>query len=229
MKSCAILQSNYIPWKGYFDLINSVDDFVFFDTAQFTKNDWRNRNKIKTQSGSVWLTIPCEKKRLGQSIEETMVADQRWSQKHWKSIEQNYSKAAYWKEYGPIFEDWYSNAHHKRLSEINADLISIVCEILDINTKFHWSSDLKLETGKTERLIGICEQLGASTYVSGPAAKDYFDVELAETRKLDVVWMDYSGYPEYAQMHDPFDHAVSIIDMIFCLGPRSKNYMKSFR
>jgi len=108
MKKIAISQSNYIPWKGYFDLINIVDEFVIYDDAQYTKNDWRNRNKVQTQNGPTWLTIPVDTKgKLNQSISQAQVLNQLWRAKHWKTIAQSYAKSPYFTEYKDRFEKLY--------------------------------------------------------------------------------------------------------------------------
>lgn len=229
MKSVAILQSNYIPWKGYFDLINMVDDFVVFDDVQYTKNDWRNRNKILTAQGPQWLTIPVRQNSLNQKINETEVADVGWSKKHWKTIKQNYSKAMYFKEYEQVFEQFYLNNSEINLSRINLLLIQEINKILEIDTRIISSADFDVVEGQTERLIGICKQLEADHYLSGPAAKSYFDEALASKNGIRVEWMDYSAYPEYKQLHAPFEHSVSILDLIFTQGPNAKKFMKSFR
>lgn len=228
MKKLAILQSSYIPWKGYFDLINMVDEFVFFDTAQYTKNDWRNRNIIKTKQGSKWLTIPCAQRSLEQSILETKITDPRWARKHWQTLSQNYSKSKFFGEYKAIFEDFYLGCDFLDLSTINFSLIKIVNEILGIDTRLTWSHEYEILDGKTEKLISLCEQAGADVYLSGPSAKDYFDMGLAEENGIQVEWMDYSGYPEYRQLHEPFEHGVTILDLIFNEGPNATQYMKSF-
>lgn len=228
-KSVAILQSNYIPWKGYFDLINMVDEFVLYDDMQYTKRDWRNRNKIKTSNGLFWLTIPVEVKgKYFQKINETIVSEKDWAKKHWQTITNNYSKAKHFKEYKAIFEEFYLNCEETHLSKINYSLIQIINKILGIKTKISWSSDYELIDGQTEKLLGICQQAGADVYLSGPAAKDYFDEELAQSMGIKVEWMDYSGYPEYQQLYSPFEHGVSIIDLIFNKGERSKEFLKSF-
>lgn len=229
MKKIAILQSNYIPWKGYFDLINMVDEFVLFDQVQYTKNDWRNRNQLKTNQGVQWLTIPVRHKDSDQKIIETKVADLKWSSKHWRTIQQNYSKAPYFKEYKEIFEEFYLNNNEEYLSQINYQLIKIINQILGIDTVITWSSDYELAEGQTEKLLGICKQAAADTYLSGPAAKDYFDEDLASQEGIQVEWMDYSGYPEYKQLHEPFEHGVTILDLIFNEGPNASKYMKSFK
>ncbi len=228
MKKIAILQSNYIPWKGYFDLINMVDEFILYDEVQYTKNDWRNRNKIQTKQGVQWLTIPVRQKELSQLIKDTKITDKKWAKKHWTTIKQNYSKAKYFKEYKDTFEDLYLNNEEEYLSQINYRFIVAICNILGITTKIRWSNEFDLKDGQTKKLLGICKDCNADVYISGPAAKDYFDEELAKKENIQVEWMDYSGYPEYTQLHQPFDHGVTILDLIFNEGNDAIKFMKSF-
>jgi len=230
MKKIAIIQSNYIPWKGYFDIINMVDEFVLYDTAQYTKRDWRNRNKIKTPQGLIWLTIPVEVKgKFFQRIKETKISNKNWNINHWKTIVYNYSKAHYFKEFKDIFEDLYIHSTEEYLSEINYKFILAVNNILGIKTKIRWSDEFDIYGDKSEKLLSICKQAGASIYLSGPAAKNYLDVELFEKEGVKVEWMDYTGYPKYTQLYPPFVHEVSIIDLIFNEGPNSTKFMKSFK
>lgn len=229
MKKIAILQSNYIPWKGYFDLINMVDEFIFYDEVQYTKNDWRNRNKIKTPQGIQWLTIPVRQESLDQKIKDTKISDKKWNIKHWRTISQNYSKAKYFKDYKDIFEELYLNCDEEYLSQINYKFITTINEILEIKTKLRWSSEFELVDGQTEKLLGICKECNADIYLSGPAAKDYFNEELAKQENIKVEWMDYSGYKEYEQLNPPFEHGVTILDLIFNEGDRAKEFMKSFK
>jgi len=230
MKKIAILQSNYIPWKGYFDLINMVDEFVLYDDMQYTRRDWRNRNKIKTPNGLLWLTIPVEVKgKYFQKINETKISEKDWAKKHWQTIALNYAKTKYFKEYKDRFEELYLLSDEEYLSQINYKFILVINEILEINTKIRWSSEFDLIDGQTERLLGICKDCQADIYISGPAAKDYFDEELAEKEGIHVEWMDYSEYPEYSQSYPPFEHGVSILDLIFNEGPHAATFMKSFR
>jgi hypothetical protein len=205
-----------------------VDEFVFYDTAQYTKNDWRNRNKIKTNNGVLWLTIPVKHESLAQTIENTKVIHKDWTQNHWKSIAQNYSKARYFKRYKDIFAELYSSSKYEYLSEINYKFIRAINDILGIETKIRFSSEFSLVDGKSERLLGICKDCNADIYLSGPAAKDYLDEPLFESNNIKVEWMDYSGYKEYAQLFQPFEHGVSILDLIFNEGEESKSFMKSF-
>lgn len=228
MRSLAILQSNYIPWKGYFDMINMVDEFILFDDAQYTKNDWRNRNKIYTSQGAQWLTIPARQASLEQKIIDTKITDRNWAKKHWRTIQQNYSRANYFKDYKDQFDELYLNCTEEYLSQINYRFITAINKILSIKTKIRWSSEFDLVDGQTEKILGICKQTGATTYLHGPAAKDYFDEDLAAQEGIAIEWMDYSGYPEYTQLHQPFEHGVTILDLIFNEGPNATKFMKSF-
>jgi hypothetical protein len=229
-KRVGIVQSNYLPWKGYFDLINSVDEFVLLDEVQYTRRDWRNRNRIKTASGTAWLTIPVEVKgKYEQRIDETRIADQTWTRKHWRTLTYSYAAAPFFAEYREQFERLYEEcAGVDRLSAVNRRFIELVCRLLRIPTKLSWSTDYSARSGRSERLLDICLQAGASAYVSGPAARDYLDERLFADAGVDVVWMDYEGYPAYPQPHPPFEHRVSCVDLIFSVGPDSPRYMRSF-
>lgn len=227
-KRIAILQSNYIPWKGNFDMINSVDEFILHDSVQYTKGDWRNRNKIKTPKGTIWLTIPvCH--GSGQSIQETRISDRSWTLTHWNQLVQNYSRAPHFKEHKRLFEGIYrSVAGEPFLSAVNHRFLREVCAILDIRTPITWSRDYRLIDGQTERLVDLCRQTGADEYLSGPAAKNYIRETLFSDAGITLTYMDYSGYPEYRQLYPPFEHAVSILDLIFNEGPDAPKFMKSF-
>ncbi len=226
MKKIAILQSNYIPWKGYFDIINQVDEFIFYDDVQYTKNDWRNRNKIKTVNGPLWLTIPVRQENLSQKINETKVSQDNWALKHWKSISLNYSKAPFYNQYKDKLEEFYTGINTPFLSEINRQAIELINSILGITTVLTSSSDYKLIEGKNERLIDLILQAGGTHYLSGPSARDYINEDLFKSAGIEISWMNYSGYPEYPQLHPPFDHAVSVFDLILNTGPDAKKYMK---
>ena len=225
----AILQSSYIPWKGYFDLIHSVDEFVLFDDVQYTRRDWRNRNRIKTPSGSAWLTIPVQTKgKYLEPIKDICVSEPSWGAHHWKSIAANYARAPYFKNYKELFEAVYLDHSEPRLSAINYRWIRTICELLGIRTRLSWSMDYELASGKTERLVGICRQAGATSYLSGPSARDYIDPDQFRQANVELVYFDYSGYPEYSQLYPPFDHHVSVLDLIFNHGPDATRYMLSF-
>lgn len=228
-KKVAIVQSNYIPWKGYFDLINRADEFILLDDLQYTRGDWRNRNIIKSHGGLLWLTIPVlAKGKFGQAIKETVVSGSGWRRRHWRTITQSYSRTKWFREYKELFEELYLGGSEKYLSQINFRFIKAICEILGIRTKISWSMDYELVEGKTIRLLSLCKQAGATEYISGPAARSYLDEELFRREKIKLSYMDYSAYPEYNQPYPPFEHHVSIIDLIFNEGPDATRYMKSF-
>jgi hypothetical protein len=229
-KKIAILQSNYIPWKGYFDIIRNVDEFIIYDHVQFTKNDWRNRNIIKTQNGCEWLTIPVYRFNLQQKINETKISNTNWTKKHWNSIQNSYAKAEYFYKYKEIFEDLYLNQLQRvsLLSDINATFIRQINKILNINSKISFSADYSLMAGKNEALVNLCKQAKAKKYISGLAAKNYINESLFATENIEVQWIDYCRYPEYTQLHGAFQHNVSILDLIFNEGPHAKKYLKDF-
>jgi len=233
MKKVAIIQPNYIPWKGYFDIINSVDIFILYDDVQYTIRDWRNRNKIKTNKGSEWLTIPVilEKSYFHYLIKDVKIVDKDWGKKHWNKIKQYYSKANYFKEYKDLFEELYLNSKEEYLWEIDVKFISVINNILGIKTKIILSSELNIPKSlkKTERLLEILKKINGNIYLSGPSSKNYLDENLLNENGIAVEWMDYSGYPEYTQLFPPFIHEVSIIDLIYNEGKNAPNYMKSFK
>ena len=227
MKKIAISQSNYIPWKGYFDLINRVDEFILYDDAQYTRRDWRNRNKLKTPQGLKWLTIPVDVKgKYFQKINETKISDKGWGVKHWQQIKQNYAKAKNFKKYKDIFEELYLSCKEEYLSEINHKFIITINQILGIKTKIRFSSEFKIYGDQTEKLINICKQCNATIYISGPAAKSYFNEQLANKENIQVKWMNYENYKEYEQLHPPFEHGVTILDLI--LNADATKFIKSF-
>lgn len=231
MKKVAILQSNYIPWKGYFDLINSVDEFILYDDMQYTKRDWRNRNLVKTPQGLKWLSIPVEVKgKYYQKIQDTLISDPAWHEKHWRLICQYYSKALYFNEFKLFFQELYSNSiNEKYLSKINYLFLVKICELLGIKTKISWSHDYLIqESDKNHRLMKLCLAAQATDYLSGPSAKDYMDLALFSQNHITVSFMDYSNYPVYPQLYGQFEHGVTILDLIFNTGHNAKNFMKSF-
>ncbi|WP_455894006.1 WbqC family protein [Pseudomonas palmensis] len=225
MKQVAILQSNYIPWKGYFDLIAAVDEFIVYDDMQYTKNDWRNRNRIKTPNGLEWLTIPTGQ-NINRRIRDVELAPGNWQAKHWKSLVANYAKAPCWHEVAARLQPLYLDCQHRNLSELNVLLIQAVCDYLGITTRITRSWDYTLGEGKTERLVDLCQQAGATHYVSGPAARDYLDERQFADSAIELSWFDYGGYPTYPQQWGAFEHGVSILDLLFNCGPRAPDYMR---
>ena len=222
----AIVQSSYIPWKGYFDLIRSVDAFILLDDVQFTKRDWRSRNRIKTRQGLAWLSIPVQTRgQYTQSIAETVTAGSEWMRRHWLTLRASYARSPYFDMYAQRVERLYGQASTS-LSEINYAFIVDICELIGISTPITWSRDYEVRQERSERLLDLCLAAGATEYLSGPAAKDYLNVTAFEAAGVSVRFADYGGYPEYPQPHGPFEHHVSILDLMFCAGPRTLEYMK---
>jgi len=228
-KRVAVLQSNYVPWKGYFDIMRDVDLFIFYDDRQFTKNDWRNRNQIKAASGPEWLTIP-----VGDAIDrlicDVAIANESWQAKHWRTLQQNYGRCPHFARYREYFADVYLGRRWTNLSELNQTLIRhIAREFLGLRTEFADSRDYAATGQKLDRLLDLVVQSGATTYVSGPSAKEYIVAERFNQAGIDLVWKDYAGYPPYPQRFPPFEHKVSILDLLFNCGPEAPHYIWGWR
>ncbi len=226
----AILQSSYIPWKGYFDLIAGADEFVLYDDAQFTRRDWRNRNRIKTPRGLHWLTIPVETKgNYLQKIRDTRICDDaEWERDHWLTLQHNYAKAPYFREYRHFLGDLYGSVRAEArgsLSRANHFFLSAIRDFLGLSTPLRWSAEFELPEGRNERLVAICRQAKATTYVSGPSARAYLRTDLFAEAGIEVQFMDYK-YDEYPQLHPPFEHGVSILDLILNTGSKARTHLR---
>ncbi|MBT3169009.1 MAG: WbqC family protein [Candidatus Cloacimonetes bacterium] len=224
MKKVAILQSNYIPWKGYFHLIQKADHFVFLDNVQYTTRDWRNRNRIKTPSGSKWLTIPTNGNKK-MMINEVTFINSSWIDKHLKSIRLNYSKTPFFQYYYSKIKAEYLSKKWENLSKLNQHLIKFISNELGIKTKFYNATDFINATGKNERLISIIKQLQCDYYITGPAAKDYLNTKLFADNGITIEIIDYSKYIPYVQPFGKFEHDVSVLDLLFCVGKNATNYI----
>jgi len=225
---CVILQPSYIPWRGYFEQIYLADVFVFYDDVKYDKNGWRNRNRIKTPQGVIWLTIPVHTKGLSTEnipINQIQIAwQQPWNRKHWMTLQQVYGKAPYFDLYAPLLEDFYSR-EPVYLSEFNSDLTIALCEKLGISgTKFVRSSSLNASGTKTDRLIQILTPLGVDEYLTGPSAQSYIEEDKFEAAGIRLSYMVYK-YPEYQQLYPPYDPNVSILDLMFMTGPDALCYI----
>lgn len=224
-KKAIILQSNYIPWKGYFDMIAMADELVIFDEAQYTKNDWRNRNQIKTPKGLEWLTIPAGKS-ISRRINEVRINSNQWQVKHWKTLEANYARSEFFHDVSKIIKPMYFDKKYDYLSNLNLTFIKTICSYLKIDTRITNTTDYNLLPHKTERLVNICEQLNCDEYISGPAAQSYIEPEKFSDKKIKLTWYDYSGYPTYPQLWGEFKHGVSILDLLFNCGQNAYKFMK---
>ncbi|MBZ4410075.1 WbqC family protein [Myxococcus sp. XM-1-1-1] len=224
----AVLQSNYLPWKGYFDIIHSVDLFVFYDDVQFTKNDWRHRNRIKTPRGPEWLSVPVGA-HIHRRICDVTMTDPRWAERHFDILRQNYRTAPYWGRYGPVLRDALLGRAWSHLSELNQGLVCMLAGELGITTTFRDSRELCLEGYKGERLMSLLRQLGTTEYVSGPAARAYLDPADFERAGIRLSYFDYRGYPEYPQGFPPFVHEVSVVDLLLNVGPEAPRFIWGWR
>ena len=229
MKRIAILQSNYIPWRGYFDLIASVDEFIIYDDVQYTKNDWRNRNRIKTRQGLQWMTVPVRVKGLHQNIRETMIDGTHWAKKHWRTLEFNYSMAPHFTEIANWLAPIYLEERHAHLSLLNRRLLEAICGYFGIVTRLTNSWDYELAGDKTERLANLCRQASATEYVSGPSARSYIDERVFDEYGIRLTWFDYDGYRDYTQLWGAFEPAVSILDLLFNVGAEAPDYLRYCR
>ncbi len=226
-KKVAIVQSNYIPWKGYFDMIAAVDEFILYDDMQFTRRDWRNRNQIKTPQGLQWLTVPVQSKgKYDQAIKDTEIDGKDWAAAHWKSFSLNYARAPHFKQIAQWLQPIYVEESFTHLSVLNRRLIEAICQYVGIKTRITNSMDYTLIDGKTERLADLAKQAGGSEYISGPAAKDYVDEQVFRDYNIKLTWFDYQGYSEYPQLWGAFSHNVSILDLLFNCGRDAYQYMR---
>ena len=222
----AISQPNYLPWIGYFQLISSVDTFVFLDDVQYTPRDWRNRNLIKTKNGLEWISIGVSLP-IGRSslINKVEINDSNWANRHLSSIRHSYRQSREFTKYFPIVEDWLqSKMHEKYLCKLNIEITMEIANLLGINTKFLIASEISMPNDKNLRLLEICQILNANTYVSGPAAKTYLKVEEFNAKNITVEFFPYKS-KEYEQLFGKFEPGVTVIDAILNLGEKAGNLL----
>ncbi len=225
-----ILQPSYIPWRGYFDQIYRADVFVFYDDVQYDKHGWRNRNRIKNHQGGQWLTIPVHTKGVvieSIPIKQIEIAwEQSWAERHWRAIQQAYSKAPYFKLYAPWLEEVYQR-RPAYLADFTIPLTIEIAQKLGIcRTRFLRSSELEAHGEKTDRLIEILTRLDATHYVSGPSARSYIEDDKFQAAGITLEYMQYD-YPEYPQLYPPYDPYVTILDLLFMVGPEAPRYIFS--
>ena len=232
-KTAVILQSNYLPWRGYFDLLARADEAILFDSVQYTRRDWRNRNRIKTAQGPEWITIPVEVKgRYFQRIDETRIATSDWAQAHIRTIDLAYRHAGGFGEAGPwLFSLLEGLAAEPMLTQVNEHLIRAVMERLGIETPLRRCTSLlgRAEMAvmdPSERLVALCRAVGADRYLSGPAARQYLDEARFAHENIGLEWMSYEGYPEYPQLWGAFVPHVSIVDLLLNTGAAAPRYLR---
>ncbi|WP_375761265.1 WbqC family protein [Corallococcus exercitus] len=215
----AILQSNYLPWKGYFDIIHDVDTFIFYDDVQYTHSDWRNRNRVKTAQGPLWLTVPVGS-RTDRRICDVRIEDAAWARRHWQTLRHQYGRAPHFAWVAPLLQEVYLERSWTHLSELNQFLVQrIARDFLGLTTRFRDSREWTLQGAKEARILELLRQAGATHYVSGPSARDYLRQESFDAAGIVLTYKDYAGYPEYPQAHPPFEHAVTVLDVLVHMGP----------
>ena len=219
-RTIAVMQPTYLPWIGYFGMIDMADVFIFYDDVQFVKQSWQQRNRIKTQDGWIWLVVPVFQ-NFGQRINKVKINNnQNWSKKHWKSIQYNYSKAPFFNEYGGSFREIYEK-EWEYLVDLNITLIKKISEILGLDTKFMLSSELRgVEGTKTDRLINILKLIGADEYVTGPGTKAYIEPEKFKRNDIMLYWYEFK-HPSYKQLYGDFVPYLSVIDLLYNMGGES--------
>lgn len=226
LKRIAIVQSAYVPWRGFFDMIRRCSEYVIFDQVQFTKRHWHNRNCIKTANGVQWLSIPVvSKSRFEQPIDEVEIAEP-WAEKHWRGIELAYRRAPDFASISTLIRPLYeSAASERRLTTINELFLRELSRQLGLTTRIARDTEYPAVGSKSERLLSICLAANATHYLSGPSAKEYLDEELFARHGVTVEWMDYAGYPAYCQLHGTFEPAVSVLDLLFNMGEQSSKLL----
>lgn len=216
-----MLQPGYLPWLGFFDQLRRADIFVFYDDVQYDKNGWRNRNRVKSPAGPHWLTVPVRVGSLGQRISETEVDNrQPWARKHLGTVRQFYAKAPHLKRYLPELEELLGGRRWELLADLDEAVVKLMCRWLGIERETARSSELGVEGERSERLLSLCQRLGARRYLSGNAAQSYLDVEMFARHGVEVAWQDYS-HPVYPQQHGEFVPFLSALDLLLNCGDES--------
>jgi hypothetical protein len=212
----AAIQTNYVPWKGYFDVIHDVDTFVFYDEVQYTKNDWRNSNRIYTKNGLSWLTIPIPSHSVKMKISEVVIEDTKWVDKHKKTLLQGYASATCFNQLELLVQKCLKMTSSGRLIDVNRSFIYEIVKMLNIQTRIIDSKDFKLRDGREDRLLHLLKDIGCTEYVSGPTSFEYLEPQRERFKKegIHIVYKDYSGYPSYRQLRLPFENTVSILDLL---------------
>lgn len=223
-----IIQSSYVPWRGYFDFIDSVDVFVIYDDVQYpVGRSWRNRNQVKTRDGLKWLTVPVRKKSAKLAIDEISigVGNKPWKTDHRRILEEALGSAPFYSDAIAIWNE-ATSCSDTSVSALNVRLIRFVCEYLSISTRIVMSRNLQVTGAKTERLINVLKEVGAITYLSGPSARDYIEEDLFRGRNIRLEYKTYD-YEPYPQLWGEFVGTVTVLDLIANCGPHSRDYLKS--
>lgn len=226
----AVMQPTYLSWIGYFDIIDNVDLFVFYNDVQFSKQSWQIKNKIRASDSALTLTVPVKKSKLETKINKVIIDNSKpWKKKHLKSIYFNYIKSKYFEEVYEFLKNNYV-IDFQYLEELNIQLISEICNKIGIKTTLLRSSQLLSQEGvKEDRLINICKELSCEKYLSTAGAKQYLDNDITKNKfirnKIELNFHTYE-HPIYPQTNAPFIPYLSILDLLFNVGfQHSKEYI----
>lgn len=221
----AIHQPQHLPWLGYLDKIDRADIFVLLNNVQYKKNEWINRNKIKTSNGSQWLTVPVSYSHPEKINNVKIDNKTNWGKKHLNALITNYSKSDYFEQHLPFFKDVYSRIW-EYLSSLNLHIVEYLVKAFDIKTEIILASDFKLSEEPTERLIDICKILKGDIYLSGPHGRNYLNTERFKDENIGVVFQDFK-HPVYQQLYGDFLPFMSSIDLLLNHGPQSIEIIRS--
>ena len=214
-------QPVYLPWLGLFQKIQASDFFCFFDIVQYQKKDFNNRNKIKTMNGEMWLSVPVETKGyLDKKINDIKIIEDGWRRKHYKSIYFAYEKSNFFDEYIGDIEKIIFNGKQEFLTDLNFDILIFLLRSLNITTPIVKASDYNFSGHKSDLVLDMCTTLNADSYIFGEQGRNYADINSFSQKNINVLFQDYQ-HPEYAQLYGEFSPYMSVIDLIFNLGPDS--------
>jgi hypothetical protein len=224
----SIHQPQYLPWLGYFDKILESDIFVFLDNVQYKKNEFQNRNKIKTAKGWQWLTVPVLY-HFSQKIFEVGINQEiNWQKDHLKTLIVNYNRAPFFGKYSAYFEKLYSKTWG-RLIDINIEVVKHLAGLLGAKTKFFIASQIpNLREEPTERLIDICKYFSVNTYLAGKGGAEYMDIEKFKKENINLIFQNFQ-HPVYPQLYGDFQPCMSVIDLLFNCGPGSRDIIKNYK
>lgn len=218
----AIHQPNYLPWIGFFNKILLSDLYVVFDDVQFPRGkDFAYRNKIKTSSGELWLSVPVKNKNALNLWNEVIIDNSdNWSRKHQKSIELSYKNAPYFNEYFPCLRNILSGSYEK-LSDLNISIIKFILEVLEWKGEIVYSSGLNINSTGVEKILGILQKLNAKEYISGVGAGStrYISEPDFISRNIKLTWQCFK-HPVYPQLYGNFIPYMSVIDLLFNCGAK---------
>lgn len=230
MTKLAAIQSSFIPWRGYFNLIRTVDKFIFYENTQYTRRDWRNRNKIKTSNGVAWITVPIQSKgNYETKLCDIKLSETPWRKKQLSLIQHAYKKTPFFDDIYPIISEVIEDNSVNGLSDLNIALIKNICRYLGFKTEFIIDTDLIDQTfinlSKTEKLLYFCQVTNSKQYFTGPSAANYMETSILTNAKVDVIFFEYQQAKFYDQLWGKFEKDLSILDLLFNLGDDTPDFL----